>query len=95
LGLSFKANVDDLRESPAVEITAQLAQAGLKVLAVEPHVEKLPAILDTKVELTDLTTALNRAQVIVLLVDHRAFSSITLSQLAGKKLIDTRGMIKS
>ena len=94
LGLAFKANIDDLRESPSVEITAELAQSGLKVLAVEPHVEKLPASLDGKVELTDLTSALKRAQVIVLLVDHQAFDSLTLAQLAGKKLIDTRGMIK-
>jgi UDP-N-acetyl-D-mannosaminuronic acid dehydrogenase len=95
LGLAFKANIDDLRESPSVEITAELAQKGLKVLAVEPHVEKLPASLEGKVELTDLTSALNQAHVIVLLVDHQAFGSLTLAQLAGKKLIDTRGMIKS
>ena len=95
LGLAFKANIDDLRESPSVEITAELAQSGLKVLAVEPHVTQLPPSLDGKVELTDLTSALKRAQVIVLLVDHQAFSSLTLAQLAGKKLIDTRGMIKS
>jgi UDP-N-acetyl-D-mannosaminuronic acid dehydrogenase len=95
LGLAFKANIDDLRESPSVEITAELAQKGLKVLAVEPHVEKLPASLEGKVELTDLTAALKHAHVIVLLVDHQAFGSLTLAQLAGKKLIDTRGMIKS
>jgi len=95
LGLAFKANVDDLRESPSVEITAELAQSGLKVLAVEPHVEKLPSLLEGKVELTDLASALKRAHVIVLLVDHQAFGSLTLTQLAGKKIIDTRGTIKS
>ena len=94
LGLAFKANVDDLRESPAVEIVAHLAKAGLKVLAVEPHVRVLPESLQGRAELVSLDNALARAEVVVLLVDHRAFASLTLAQLAGKKLIDTRGAIR-
>jgi UDP-N-acetyl-D-mannosaminuronic acid dehydrogenase len=94
LGLAFKANVDDLRESPAVEIAATLAEGGLKVLAVEPHVQALPPSLAGKVRLTGLEEALAAANVVVLLVDHRAFGSLTLSALAGKTLIDTRGMIR-
>ena len=95
LGLAFKANVDDLRESPAVEIAAHLADAGLKVLAVEPHVTALPKALQGRAELVSLADALARASVVVLLVDHRAFAGLTLEQLKGKKLIDTRGMIRS
>ena len=95
LGLAFKANVDDLRESPAVEIAAHLADAGLKVLAVEPHVTVLPRSLQGRAELVSLADALARASVIVLLVDHRAFAGLTLAQLAGKKLIDTRGVVRS
>jgi len=94
LGLAFKANVDDLRESPAVEIITHLAEAGLKVIAVEPHIQTLPASLEGRVELASLELALDRADVVVLLVDHRAFASLTLAQLAGKKLIDTRGAIR-
>ena len=94
LGLSFKANVDDLRESPAVEITAALAAAGLPVLAVEPHVRALPSSLEGKVKLVSLAEAVSAANVIVLLVDHRAFGSLTLAALAGKALIDTRGQIR-
>ena len=95
LGLAFKANVDDLRESPAVEIAAHLADAGLKILAVEPHVTALPKALQGRAELVSLADALARASVVVLLVDHRAFASLTLEQLKGKKLIDTRGVIRS
>jgi UDP-N-acetyl-D-mannosaminuronic acid dehydrogenase len=94
LGLSFKANVDDLRESPAVEITAALAAAGLPVLAVEPHVRALPSSLEGKVKLVSLAEAVSAANVIVLLVDHRAFGSLTLAALAGKAPIDTRGQIR-
>ncbi len=95
LGLAFKANIDDLRESPSVEIAAHLADAGLKVLAVEPHVTVLPKALQGRVELASLDDALARASVIVLLVDHRAFANLTLEQLKGKKLIDTRGVVRS
>ena len=95
LGLAFKANVDDLRESPAVEIAAHLADSGLKVLAVEPHVTALPKTLQGRAELVSLADALARASVVVLLVDHRAFAGLTLEQLKGKKLIDTRGMVRS
>ncbi len=94
LGLAFKANVDDLRESPAVEIAGALADGGLTVLAVEPHVQALPAALAGKVQLVDLPAALARANVVVLLVDHRAFGSLSLADLAGKALIDTRGALR-
>ena len=95
LGLAFKANIDDLRESPSVEIAGLLADAGLKVLAVEPHVAELPKSLQGRAELVPLDAALARATVVVLLVDHRAFAGLTLAQLSGKKLIDTRGMIRA
>jgi UDP-N-acetyl-D-mannosaminuronic acid dehydrogenase len=94
LGLAFKANIDDLRESPAVEIAAELADAGLPILCVEPHVRALPAALAGKAKLVTLEEALAAANVIVLLVDHRVFGSLTLSSLAGKALIDTRGQIR-
>ena len=94
LGLAFKANVDDLRESPALDIAVHLAAEGYRVLAVEPHITTLPAALAGRAELVDLPAALARADAIVLLVDHRAFGSLTLADLAGKALIDTRGQIR-
>jgi len=95
LGLAFKADVDDLRESPAVEIVAQLAhdQVG-EILAVEPHVKALPAILNGKVKLVGAADAVTRANVVVLLVNHKAFASTEKKHLEGKAVIDTRGFWK-
>ncbi|MBF7081438.1 UDP-N-acetyl-D-mannosamine dehydrogenase [Desulfallas sp. Bu1-1] len=95
LGLTFKADTDDLRESPAVEIVRQLAikQAG-HILAVEPYIGTLPATLVNfgNVQLADLKTALQRADLMVLLVNHRAFYDIGRELLNEKVVIDTRGI---
>lgn len=93
LGLAFKADVDDLRESPAVEITLELARQGVRVVAVEPHIAELPpALASAGVALLPLAEALASADVAVLLVDHREFRAMDRGLLAGKALIDTRGV---
>ena len=96
LGLSFKADVGDLRESPAVEIVQRVAAAlpDVKILAVEPHVQQLPGSLDElgNVLLTGTEHAIGDADVIALLVDHSRFRAIRKTQLAGKVIYDTRGM---
>jgi UDP-N-acetyl-D-mannosaminuronic acid dehydrogenase len=94
LGLTFKANIDDLRESPALEIALQLARAGYQVLAVEPHVQALPEACQGLVKLVSLSEALAHADGFVLLVDHRAFGDLRLADFKGKPLIDTRGLVK-
>jgi UDP-N-acetyl-D-mannosaminuronic acid dehydrogenase len=96
LGLSFKADVGDLRESPAVEIVQQVAAAlpDVKIMVVEPHAQQLPGSLDAlaNVLLTSTGHALQEADVIALLVDHSQFRVIRKTQLAGKAIYDTRGM---
>ena len=95
LGLAFKANIDDLRESPAVEIVKHLLAKNLAfhLLLVEPYIERLPVELQGNpiAALVDSETALRDADIVVLLVDHSHFKSITAEQLTEKKVIDTRG----
>ena len=94
LGLSYKANVDDLRESPAVDIVQQIVSERIgKVLAVEPHIESLPPVLAGQdgLEFMDVRAALEKADIAVLLVDHNAFRSVEAAQLLNKIVLDTRG----
>tara|TARA_B100000700_G_scaffold299451_1_gene366532 strand:- start:2036 stop:3286 length:1251 start_codon:yes stop_codon:yes gene_type:complete len=94
LGLAFKADIDDLRESPALEITRALAETGsAEVLAVEPNITELPEKLKGKVELVSLSEALERCNVMAVLVDHRQFKQLSMEKLARKIVIDTRGLL--
>ncbi len=93
LGLSYKADVDDLRQSPALEIVTQLADMKIaELLVVEPHVSALPPVLtDRGLELTDFDMAMEQANVVLLLVDHSAFMHIDRDLIKDKFVIDTRG----
>lgn len=95
MGLSFKANIDDLRESPAVSICRQLgSRAELTLKVVEPHITEMPESLAQfdNIVLSHAEEAIAAAQVVLLLVDHRIFQDIPASvSLEGKVVIDTRG----
>lgn len=95
LGLAFKADIDDLRESPALHIVEFLADKKVgRLITVEPNVKSLPPHLSTSgIELTSLETALEIANVVVILVDHQEFKAADKSQFAKKVVIDTRGIL--
>ncbi len=93
LGLAFKANIDDLRESPALDIAKGIAAQHLgQTLIVEPNISVLPDHFGSA-RLTELSEALEAADIIVLLVDHEPFKAITRAQLEGKVWVDTKGLI--
>lgn len=93
LGLAFKPDIDDLRESPALEITRNFGGLGCQVLAVEPNIDALPAKLDSlPITLTPLDQALEEADVICVLVKHSAFADLRDKLPAGTALVDVVGL---
>ena len=94
LGLAFKANVDDLRESPALEIAHLLAgRYGARVKVVEPNIEELPAALaHAGAVLTELDEAIRGCEVAILLVDHDQFKMVPLADRRHLAVLDTRGI---
>ncbi|GEM47595.1 UDP-N-acetyl-D-mannosamine dehydrogenase [Deinococcus cellulosilyticus] len=96
LGLAYKANVDDMRESPAVQVTERLAHLGThRLLAVEPHVTALPAELEglSNVQLSSLDEALERSDLVVILVDHNDFKDKFRAVQLDVPVVDTRGIV--
>ncbi|ATZ96235.1 MULTISPECIES: UDP-N-acetyl-D-mannosamine dehydrogenase [Dickeya] len=93
LGLAFKPDVEDLRESPALAIAGQVAEwhAGT-TWVVEPHIRQLPPGLQGKAEQVEITRALSDADVLVLLVDHQQFRAIAPEQVTQRWVVDTKGV---
>ncbi|MEP2735202.1 MAG: UDP-N-acetyl-D-mannosamine dehydrogenase [Erythrobacter sp.] len=94
LGLAFKANIDDLRESPARLVASTLArQYGERVQIVEPYIPELPAeFAGTGAGHVDIDTALEECDIMIVLVDHDIFKSVPLAERASKQVYDTRGI---
>lgn len=90
-GLAFKANVDDLRESPALHIATQLAAMFPgRVAAVEPMIVAAPAGFPAP--LLGIEAALACDGIYLLLVDHAAFERIPPERLQGRIIISTRSI---
>lgn len=88
-GLAFKPNIDDLRESPAMAITQQIAKMHTGVvMAVEPNIQAISSKL-INVELVGVETASKLADIHVMLVDHKEFKSMSL---VSDYMIDTKGI---
>jgi UDP-N-acetyl-D-mannosaminuronic acid dehydrogenase len=94
LGLAFKANIDDFRESPARFIAASLARKfGSRVRIVEPYAAELPREFEgTGASLVDIDTALETSGVLIVLVDHDVFRVVPAEERAGAAVYDTRGI---
>jgi UDP-N-acetyl-D-mannosaminuronic acid dehydrogenase len=95
LGLTYKPDVNDIRESPALAISEEISRWGdCDVFVAEPHLQELPGDLAGKnhVVMTSASEAIARAGIVALLVNHRQFSHVERASLVGKKIVDTRGV---
>jgi UDP-N-acetyl-D-mannosaminuronic acid dehydrogenase len=94
LGLAYKADVDDLRESPAIEIARLLASKGAAVRTYEPF--DPDSVVTNAEAATSLELALQDAEAVILLVDHQTFRELdpqeVKEKMSGQVAIDTRGV---
>tara|TARA_B110000261_G_scaffold119777_1_gene133564 strand:- start:24 stop:689 length:666 start_codon:yes stop_codon:yes gene_type:complete len=89
LGLAFKADIDDLRESPSAQIVRQLISENIGELFIcEPNIKS-----SDEFQLTSIENAIKSADIILILVDHREFKNIASINLKMKIVIDTRGIV--
>lgn len=97
LGITYKADIDDLRESPALEVAQALASChGGKIMVVEPNLQALPEELaEGQTILSALDEAIAEARVLVLLVDHVEFKNLKPELNGRQVLVDTRGIWKN
>ncbi|MFC2947530.1 nucleotide sugar dehydrogenase [Virgibacillus sediminis] len=93
LGLSFKGNVDDMRESPSLKIMEHLNKTNIEYAAYDPHIKdiRLPH------QVTDLDEAVEGKDLIVILTDHKKFRAYEPSKIGGsmktKLIFDTKNLL--
>src|SRR5262249_26607457 len=95
LGLTYKPDVDDLRESPAIEIAEELARTGEEqILLAEPNLSALPDELAElpNVSFCDTLEAVRRADIVAVLVAHSRFRKIPREELMRRVVIDVTGL---
>jgi UDP-N-acetyl-D-mannosaminuronic acid dehydrogenase len=91
LGLSYKPDIDDLRESPALHVARSLAADGdSELVLVEPHLQRSPI---DGVPLVSLDEALRSADIVVILVAHRQFRHLRPDHLLRLMVVDTVGLL--
>jgi UDP-N-acetyl-D-mannosaminuronic acid dehydrogenase len=95
LGMTYKPDVDDLRESPAIAITSQLARTGEeRILVADPNLDTLPDELVPlpNVSFCETMEAVRQADIVAVLVAHTAFRKIPREELMRRVVIDTTGL---
>jgi UDP-N-acetyl-D-mannosaminuronic acid dehydrogenase len=80
MGLAFKPDIDDLRESPALFITQRLMSEGMNILAVEPNISSFKLF-----EIINYKEAIAQADIIVFLVKHKLFIDLNIT---GKQILN-------
>jgi UDP-N-acetyl-D-mannosaminuronic acid dehydrogenase len=75
LGLAFKPDIDDLRESPALEVVERLISEKIDCMVVEPNIESHP-----KMKLVELEEAIEKADIVVVLVGHKSFKNVSFKE---------------
>jgi UDP-N-acetyl-D-mannosaminuronic acid dehydrogenase len=94
LGLSYKPDIDDLRESPAIKVVKNLLKSDIgQIFVVEPNLRTIIESLKNheNLALLDLDNALSKCDIILLLVNHREFSQINVNLMPEKILLDIVG----
>jgi UDP-N-acetylglucosamine 2-epimerase (non-hydrolysing) len=93
-GLSYKPNIDDMRESPAIYIARQLlALKDIKTVVCEPHIKQKALPEELQICAVNITQALDQADIIVFLVAHTRFKAIDKKILAQKTVVDACGIL--
>lgn len=94
LGLSFKANIDDMRESPSVEVTKHLKELNLEFTAFDPHIHEI----NMENQTTELEEAVSNADILVLLTDHNEFKELNPTEIGklvrSKIVLDTKNCLE-
>ncbi len=93
LGLAFKGNIDDMRESPSVEVVEQMCDRQMNLMAFDPHIK----VNNLPEQTQKLDEALSGASAILILTDHQAFKNIDpediKAQMKNHIIIDTKNCI--
>jgi UDP-N-acetyl-D-mannosaminuronic acid dehydrogenase len=95
LGLAFKADIDDLRQSPAIQIAKSMALLGYKILLAEPNIDDCPSELAlTNVSFVDVKTAINSADILCVFVKHQKFLAFGDEIKSHARVLDMVGILE-
>jgi UDP-N-acetyl-D-mannosaminuronic acid dehydrogenase len=94
LGLAFKPDIDDLRESPAVQIVETIKEMGCQLFVVEPNINVLPLKLQSdNVTLVNFDEAISESNIVLILVKHSQFIQNLNTLESLDNILDIAGLI--